>query len=507
VPLERVRHHGDFTKPGWRARRVRWVHLDMDDRIGHLPLLPFSLVFSQEDTFLPSLPVFQGFLPIFAHSLRIPWGMEKKSVEYEELEIFHMPQTMPNRSSRTQNTSASRIDPRIFLLVLGMFALGTDAFIVAGILPLVSHELGVTENLAGQLVTSFALTYGLGAPILAALTGRWPHVRVLLIALGAFCLFNVGSALAPNFTILFLTRILVGGCAAVFGPLVYVLGVTLAPPEKRGKALALIAGGQSLATVLGSPLGTWIGEHFGWRLSFGLVALLAGIALIMLLLCRLPENKPGPAPTLKARLAPIREPRLVLALLPALLWNLGIYLVYTYIAPLLQQNLHITDVSLFLLAYGLGLMLGNWSAGLIVDRIGSIRPISVFLGVLLIVEPVLAPTTHSVLSALLMLFLWGFCSTMLFTPQQNYLLSLAPEHADVILALNNSTLYLGIGGGAALGGLALRVIAVTQLGLLGAVSVLLALVLFAFSVRLNRRKKETHESEKREQEEVRIVPE
>src|SRR5919109_5382524 len=73
VPLERVRHHDDLPKPGWRTRRVRWVHLDLDDRISHLPLLSFSLVFSQEDTFLPSLLVFQGFLPLLAHSLRIPW--------------------------------------------------------------------------------------------------------------------------------------------------------------------------------------------------------------------------------------------------------------------------------------------------------------------------------------------------------------------------------------------------------------------------------------------------
>ena len=136
---------------------------------------------------------------------------------------------------------ARRINPRIFLLALGMFALGTDAFVVAGVLPVISRELGVTESLAGQLVTAFSFTYGFASPVLAALTGRWSRNRVLMVALGAFCLCNLGSALAPNFAILFLTRILVGCCAAVFGPLAYTTGTALAPAEKRGQALALVA--------------------------------------------------------------------------------------------------------------------------------------------------------------------------------------------------------------------------------------------------------------------------
>lgn len=382
--------------------------------------------------------------------------------------------------------SAERINPRIFLLALGMFALGTDAFVVAGVLPVIARELGVTESLAGQLVTAFSFTYGFASPLLAALTGRWSRNRVLMVALGAFCLCNLGSALAPNFAILFLTRILVGCCAAVFGPLAYTTGTALAPAEKRGQALALVASGLTIATVLGSPLGTWVGEQFGWRLSFGMVALLAGIAFVVLVLCGLPKAAPAPVLSLKARLAPIREPRLILALLPALLWYLGIYVLYTYIAPLLQQNLHITDISLFLAVFGLGPVLGNWVIGIVIDRLGATRPIFVALVALIVIEPLVALVAHSVLVALITLFLWSLCVPILFTPQQHRLLLLAPEHANVILALNNSTFYLGIAGGAALGGLALRAVAVQQLGWMGAVGVLLALVLFVFSVRLSK---------------------
>lgn len=399
----------------------------------------------------------------------------------------------------------TRINPRIILLSLGMFALGTDAFVVAGVLPVIARELSVTESLAGQLVTAFSFTYGFGAPLLAALAGRWSRNQALMVALGAFCLFNIASALAPNFTVLLLTRILVGCCAAVCGPLAYTVGTTLAPQEKRGQALALVASGLTIATVLGSPLGTWIGEHFGWRLSFGLVALLAGIAFAALVLCGLPRSTEASALTLSARLAPIKEPRLLLALIPALLWNLGFYVLYTYIAPLLQQNLHTSDVSIFLLANGLGPMLGNWIAGAIIDRVGSIRPIFLSLVALIIVEPLVALTTHSLLTALLILFLWGLCVPMLFTPQQHRLLRLAPEHANVILALNNSTFYLGIAGGAALGGVSLRIVSVTQLGWIGAACVLLALLLFALSMRLSERK--TPVCEGMETEKLLIAPE
>src|SRR5437879_1761539 len=105
---------------------------------------------------------------------------------------------------------ATRINPRILLLALGMFALGTDAFVVAGVLPVIAHETGVTVSVAGQLVTAFSLTYGLGAPLLAVLIGRWSPHRVLIVSLGLFCLANIGSALAPTFPLLMLTRILTG---------------------------------------------------------------------------------------------------------------------------------------------------------------------------------------------------------------------------------------------------------------------------------------------------------
>lgn len=377
---------------------------------------------------------------------------------------------------------ASKINPRIILLALGMFALGTDAFVVAGVLPVIAKETSVAEGLAGQLVTIFSLTYGLGAPVFAALTGRWAPHRVLIATLGAFAFANVGSALAPNFSLLFLSRILAGCFAATYAPLAYTIGTSLAPPEKRGQALAMVVVGLTIATVLGSPLGTWVGEHFGWRLSFGLVAALAGIAFLALLLAGLPRTTAPQVLSLRTRLAPLGKPHMLFALAPALVWNLGIYVVYTYIAPLLHQTLPFNDVSGFLLSFGAGVVVGNWCGGFLADHFGTTRPLILSLIVLALISASLSLTLTMVGGALAALFIWGVSGSLVFIPQQHRMLKLAPEHANVILALNNSTLYLGIAGGAVLGGIVMQVTSVMWLGWVGASCAVLALLMLILSL-------------------------
>jgi DHA1 family inner membrane transport protein len=397
-----------------------------------------------------------------------------------------------------------RINPRIFLLALGMFALGTDAFVIAGVLPVIAHETGVQEALAGQLVTAFSLVYGLGAPLLAVLTARWSPTRVLIVALCLFCLSNLGSAIAPNFALLLITRLLTGCFAAIYAPLAYTVGIAIAPPAKRGQALALVVMGITVATAFGVPLGTWVGEHLGWRFSFGLIVLLSGIAFLTLLVVKLPQV-PVPAQlSLRARLAPTGQPVVVTALLAALCWNIGIYIIYTYMAVILQHNLHINDISSLFVAYGLGVVSGNWSGGQMADRIGAQRPLLISLIALILVEAVLALITTTFIRSFLILFLWGVLVGLVFIMQQHRLLSIAPEHTNVILALNNSALYLGIAGGAASGGLALRVVPVILLGWISAVGSLLALVLFLFSMRLSTLSKKADPG--REVQDVTVVP-
>ncbi|HEY6540748.1 MAG TPA: MFS transporter [Ktedonobacteraceae bacterium] len=394
--------------------------------------------------------------------------------------------TIERRSIGKGQEPHVHMNPRIILLAVGMFALGTDAFIIAGVLPVIAHETGVSEGLVGQLITVFALTYGVGAPILAAATGRWPRHRVLMGALGLLGLANLASALSPSFPLLLLTRVLAGCFAATYTPLAFAVGIELAPPARRGQALALVVSGLNVATVLGAPLGTWIGEHFGWRLSFTLVAGLAGIAFLFLVLFRLPKSATLASPSLKERLSPITHPRVVLTLLPAFLWNAGVYVLYPYIALLLQQRLHISDVSILLACFGLGIVLANWASGQLADRFSPNLFVVVWLVILIVIQSVLPLVTSTISSGALLLLVWGMSFALLFIPQQKRLLTIAPEHATVLLALNNSALYLGIAGGAAVGGLALRWLAVTQLAWIGVTSMLIALLIIIVTLRVKQ---------------------
>jgi predicted MFS family arabinose efflux permease len=369
-----------------------------------------------------------------------------------------------------------------------MFALGTDAFIIAGVLPVIAHETGVSEGLVGQLITAFSLTYGLGAPILAAATTRWPRHRVLMGALGLLGLANLASALSPSFPFLLLTRILAGCFAATYTPLAFAIGIELAPPAKRGLALALVVSGLNVATVLGAPLGTWIGEHFGWRLSFIMVGGLACIAFLLLVLFRLPTHASIDltSPSLKERLSPITQPRVVLTLLPAFLWNVGVYVLYPYIALLLQQQLHISDVSVLLACFGLGILLANGISGRLSDRFSPNRLVVVFLLALIVIQLFIPLVITTLNNGIIMLLLWGMSFALLFIPQQQRLLTIAPQHATVLLALNNSALYLGIAAGAAVGGLSLYWLAITQLACVGVISMLIALLIIVIALPINR---------------------
>ena len=177
------------------------------------------------------------------------------------------------------------------------------------------------------------------------------------------------------------------------------------------------------------------------------------------------------------------------ALLAALFWNIGTYVIYTYLAVILQHNLHISDTSGLFVAYGLGSVIGSLSGGQLSDRFGVQRPLLIGLIALIIIEAVLLPIATTFVGSFLILFLWGSMVGIVFIPQQHRLLGIAPEHANVILALNNSALYLGIAGGAAIGGLALRAVPASYLCWIGAAWCLLALVIFLLSARLNARSK------------------
>ncbi|WP_198951305.1 MFS transporter [Pigmentiphaga sp. NML080357] len=343
----------------------------------------------------------------------------------------------------------------IAILALGTFAVGTDAFIVSGFLPSIAHALQSSNSLAGLSVTVFATTYALLAPVLATLTAPWPRNRVLVWALAILAAANLASALAPDIWILLASRALAAMGAAAYTPTATAAAGSLVRPELRGRAFSMVTGGLTVATALGVPLGNLVSQWLGWRAALGMVAALsalagAGVFLIM------PPMPGQPRAPLRARLAVLRRPAVAWVLPLTLIGMTACYIVYAYSVPALQA-LGVADerMGLMLLCYGIGAVLGNLLAGYGADRWGPAR--------MSVAAYVVMAATFGLMSWLaaagggpgfvvgLLVLAWGFSSWGQTPPQQLRLTNAAPQEAPLVMALNASCIYFGIGLGTALG--------------------------------------------------------
>ncbi len=366
------------------------------------------------------------------------------------------PQPPPSRNrAGASDAPAGRLDPRIHLLALGSFAIGTDVFVIAGILPRIAGDLGVGIEAAGQIIAAYALVYALGSPLLAALTARWQRARVTVLALTGVALADALCALAPSYGVLIAGRLLAGGCAALFSPTAYTLAAGLAPAVRRGAGLAAVALGMTSATVIGAPLGTWIGGAFGWHMTFVLGAALAAGAALALRLARLPAMPPGAVPRLAERFSPLTRSAVLASLAANLLWSAGNYTIYNYSAVLFGQRLGLDSIAWLLLGYGLGGVSGSQLGGRLVDRFGAIAPVVVFIAVDALDIGLLNLIGGSALGAGIGLFIIAFAGWAVFPAQQSRLLALEPAHGGVVMSLLASTIYIGSAVGAGLGGLML----------------------------------------------------
>lgn len=405
-------------------------------------------------------------------------GIDSGAMAVEKAGV--MPKHPPTRPAPT-----ARMDPRIWLLAVGSFAIGTDAFVVAGILPQLASGLGVSLAAAGQVATAYALTYGLGSPVLAALVGRMAREKLVLRVLAGFAVANIACALAPSYGALLVARVAAGVAAALYTPTAYVLAATLAPPTRRGAALAVVSLGLTAAAVLGVPAGVWLGQHAGWHAAFWMVAGLTALAWLALTLGRLPATPAGPVLGLLARLAPLTRRPVLLAILPQLLWSIGTFTVYTYVVPvLLALGQTPARIPWLLLAFGAGGLIGSQFGGRLADRFGPLKPIVLLLCLALVSMLALSAgglggSWRHVGVVALDLFIWPLASWGMWTPQQSRLVACAPQSAAVLLATANSVVYLSQAMGAAFGALLLPAMAPWHLPLVGAGLYLTALLVLA----------------------------
>ena len=362
---------------------------------------------------------------------------------------------------------------RIYLLGAGAFAVGTSAYVVSGVLPDVSSELHVSLTAAGQLATAFSLSYAVGAPILSTLTGRWERRTLLIAALVLAALGNLIAAVATNYPVLIVGRVVAAFGAAVYTPAATLFATGLLPPEERGRAVAIVFGGLTFALVLGVPAGSLLGPSLGYK---GVFALITVVAVLVAIVERaaLPKVEAPPVVGLRERFAGVADRRVQIVLAMTVLAVLGAFSVYIYIVPLLKHTAGLTGnaAGILLLLYGVGAVVGNLVGGRATDRFGSLRTLLVLLVGITAMVGTLDVTMTTEVGAGAALFVWGMFTWAFNPPIQNLLLELG---GGLLISLNASAIYLGAGLSAVVGGLVIQTVGVGYLPLLAAVLSLVVL--------------------------------
>jgi predicted MFS family arabinose efflux permease len=368
------------------------------------------------------------------------------------------------------------MDRRLLILALGMFALGTDSFVVAGILPQISRTFNVTIGAAAQMTTTYAITYAIMAPLIAALAAHVPRKRMLLTALGIFAVANLVTAGAPNFTIVLASRVLAGVGAAMFAPTATGAAATLVSPERRGQALSIVIAGLTVSTALGTPIGALIGGVGDWRWTMVFVSALAVVsgAGVSSLLAYVPLP---PKITLAQRIAPVADPRIALTLLCTWLYQSGHFIIYTYFTVVFDRAIghNALLTGMLLGVWGISGTVSNLVVGRLADSIGDRKLIFGMLLILTLVVGSVSWTGSGLWTTVPALILYGAFSWGVLAPQQRRLVTIAPQTAPVVLGLNTSCTYLGVTTAGIIGALGIPAVGAHHLGYLGASLVAVAL--------------------------------
>ncbi|MBR0695646.1 MFS transporter [Bradyrhizobium lablabi] len=355
-------------------------------------------------------------------------------------------------------------------LTLGAFSIGTEGFMIAGLLPGLAQDLNVSLPAAGHLVTAFSLAYAVGAPVMAVVTAGLERRRLLAFAIAGISLANLLAALAPGYAGLLAARLLLALSAASFMPAASGYAAASGGPERRGRALSMVTNGLSFAITAGVPLGVLVGQRLGWRATFLVVGGLAALSLVGIL-SGMPRQPPGITAGLGERLALARRPDVLAVLSTSALTVAGTFTLYTYLGVFLAKVAEIgpEGLAMVLLGFGIASAVGTRLGGAAADHWGARHTVIVGCGLTLLAYLVLSlgaslGPAQALLALLPAILLWGLASWGLMTAQQARLVALAPALASVSLSLNSSAIYLGSAMGAAVGALVVADNGVRELG-------------------------------------------
>jgi len=394
-----------------------------------------------------------------------------------------------NAPSSPESTQTDPSRWALLALSVAAFAIGTTEFVIMGLLPEVASDLHVSIPSAGLLVSGYALGVAAGAPLLAALTARMERRNALLLLLGLFVLGNALCAVAPNYGVLMVARVVAAFCHGSFFGIGAVVASHVVPRGQAARAIALMFTGLTLANVLGVPFGTFLGQWAGWRSTFAAVTGLGVVAAIAV--WRLVPSLPDlPSPHMKRELGVLRQPQVLLALLMTVLGFGGVFTVFTYIAPILQQASHVSvgATGWVLILFGVGTTVGNMLGGRLADW--RLMPsLTAVLAVLSLVMLVFAWTMHNTVAAIVTVFVWGVAAFATVPPLQMRVVQQASEGPHLASTLNIAAFNLGNAMGAFIGGAMIDMnFGLSSVSIAGAVVALLGLLVTLGSAALERRR-------------------
>ncbi|NXY93320.1 MFS transporter [Streptomyces sp. BR123] len=331
----------------------------------------------------------------------------------------------------------------LLALAIGAFGIGTTEFVIMGLLPEVAADYGVSIPTAGYLASGYALGVVFGAPLMTVLGTRIPRKRMLMLLMGLFVAGNVLSALAPVFSAMLAGRVVASLAHGAFFGIGAVVAAELVAPEKKAGAIAMMFTGLTVANVVGVPLGTLVGQTFGWRTTFLLVAALGLLGLLGI--ARLVPEPPRPEGVrIRHELAAFKNVQVLLAMAMTILGFGGVFAAITYITPMMTEVAGFADSSVtwILVLFGLGMVAGNFVGGRFADR--ALMPmLYASLGALALVLALFTLTAHSKAGAAVTVVLIGALGFATVPPLQKRVLDQAAGAPTLASAVNIGAFNLG----------------------------------------------------------------
>ncbi|MCW2766038.1 MAG: major facilitator superfamily 1 [Nocardioides sp.] len=356
-------------------------------------------------------------------------------------------------ASDAPTTRATHFGLAVVALAMGGFAIGTTEFVTMGLLPQIANGVGVSIPVGGHLISAYALGVVVGAPLLAFFGARLPRRGLLLGLMAAYSLFNALSAMATSYHVLAVARFADGLPHGGYFGVASLVAASLAPPGRKGRAVAAVMLGLSVANVIGVPAATWLGQNFGWRSAYLATAIIALVNILMIV-AFVPACPGDPEATGRREIAAFRKSQVWLTLAAGAVGFGGLFAVYSYIAPTVTDvgGLAESAVPVFLLAFGLGMVAGTWLAGELADwsifraLLGS----AIGSGLILLVFFVAAPHGWW---ALPVVFAITAIGSVLVINLQLRLMDVAGEAQTLGAAMNHASLNVANALGAWLGGI------------------------------------------------------